>query len=109
MVESVRHQRAMAALRITSPKIGRRSTSRSMKRWIVAERFHEYMKNQRPPPPPGKTHHQLAMNQSEIDITKRVGPGRSAPKLLKRSLKTGITKIMITAVTTSATVMIDTG
>ena len=34
MVESVRHQRAMAALRITSPKIGSLSTSRSMKRWI---------------------------------------------------------------------------
>ena len=71
--------------------------------WIVADRFHEYMKNQTPPTMPGISHHQLPMNQSDIAITKRVGPGRSAPKLLNRSLKTGITKIMMTAVTTNAT------
>jgi hypothetical protein len=38
-----------------------------------------------------------------------VGAGRSAPKLLKRSLNVGITKIMITAVITKATTMIETG
>ena len=42
-------------------------------------------------------------------ITICVGAGRSAPKPLNRSLKVGITKIMITAVITSATTMIDTG
>ena len=53
--------------------------------------------------------YQLATNQSEMFITICVGAGRSAPKLLNRSLKVGITKIMITAVMTSATTMIDTG
>ena len=62
-----------------------------------------------PPNSPGKSHHQLPTNQSEIAITTSVGPGRSAPKPLNRSLKTGITKIMMTAVTTSATTMIEIG
>ena len=36
-------------------------------------------------------------------ITNSVGAGRSAPKDLNTSLKAGITKIMMTAVTTKAT------
>ena len=55
-----------------------------------------------------QSHHHLT-NQSEIAITHSVGVGRSAPKPLNRSLKTGITKIMITAVTMKATTMIAHG
>jgi len=36
-------------------------------------------------------------------MTSKVGAGRSAPKLLKTSLKAGMTKIMITAVMMKAT------
>ncbi len=53
--------------------------------------------------------YQLATNQSEIDITISVGVGRSAPKLENTLLKAGITNIMITAVMTTATTMIETG
>ncbi len=42
-------------------------------------------------------------------ITNSVGPGRSAPKLSNTCLNAGITKIMITAVMTNATTMIDIG
>ncbi len=42
-------------------------------------------------------------------ITTRVGPGRSAPKLLNKSLNAGMTKIMMTAVMTNATTMMETG
>ena len=76
---------------------------------MVAERLNEYMKNQPPKNMPGNTHHQLPMNQSEIAITTSVGPGSSAPKPLNRSLNTGITKIMMTEVTTMATTMIEIG
>ena len=80
-----------------------------MARCMVTERFHEYMKNQPPANIPGNSHHQLPMNQSEIAITTSVGPGSSAPNPLNRSLNTGITKIMMTAVTTMATTMIEIG
>ena len=39
MVDSVRVQRAMVALRITSPKTGSRSANLSMKICIGSERF----------------------------------------------------------------------
>jgi hypothetical protein len=58
--------------------------------------------------PPKIAHHQ-AMTKSDMAITISVGAGRSAPKLLKTSLKAGITKIMITAVIMKATTMMATG
>ena len=42
-------------------------------------------------------------------MTKSVGPGRSAPKELNTSLNEGITKIMITATTTKATITTEMG
>ncbi len=56
-----------------------------------------------------KIAHHHSTKKSEIAITTRVGPGRSAPKLLNRSLNAGITKIMMIAVMTKATTMIETG
>ena len=53
--------------------------------------------------------YQLATVQSEMAMTTSVGVGRSAPKLENTLLNAGITKIMITAVITIATTMIDTG
>ena len=42
-------------------------------------------------------------------ITTSVGAGRSAPKLVNTSLNAGITKIMMTAVMTKATTMMEIG
>ena len=61
------------------------------------------------PPITGKMMYQYVTNQSERAITKRVGAGRSAPKLVNTCLNAGITKIMITAVMMNATAMIATG
>ena len=56
-----------------------------------------------------KMAHHHSTKKSEIAITRSVGAGRSAPKLLNTSLKAGITKIMITAVMTKATTMTEIG
>ncbi|MCY1369072.1 hypothetical protein D9M69_560900 [compost metagenome] len=42
-------------------------------------------------------------------ITNRVGPGRSAPNEVNTCLNEGITKIMITATTTKATMITEMG
>ena len=60
------------------------------------------------PPPPNITN-QWASMKSEMFMTISVGVGSSAPKFLNRSLNTGITKIMMTAVTTIATTTIEIG
>jgi NAD/NADP transhydrogenase alpha subunit len=62
-----------------------------------------------PPPMTPKIAHHHWTKKSEIAITTRVGPGRSAPKLLNKSLNAGITKTMITAVMTNATTIMETG
>ena len=51
----------------------------------------------------------MATVQSEMAMTSSVGAGRSAPKLENTLLNAGMTKIMITAVITTATTMIETG
>ena len=51
--------------------------------------------------------YQYCDEESDIAITNSVGAGRSAPKLVNTCLNAGITKIMMTAVMTKATTMID--
>ena len=53
--------------------------------------------------------HHHSTNTSDIAITTKVGPGKSAPKLLNRSLNAGITKIIIIAVMPKATTRIEMG
>ena len=53
--------------------------------------------------------YQYLTKKSDIAITTSVGAGRSAPKLVNTFLNAGITKIMITAVTRIATMMMVTG
>src|SRR3990172_7156707 len=109
MVASVRVQRAMVDLRITSPNTGSFRLSRSMNICTASERFHASRNPQMPPIIAGKMMYQLPTNQSEIAITTSVGAGRSAPKLENTDLNAGMTKIMITAVMMMATATIDTG
>ncbi|OIQ67052.1 hypothetical protein GALL_513750 [mine drainage metagenome] len=58
--------------------------------------------------PPKISHHHLT-KISLMAITIKVGPGKSAPKLENTSLNAGTTKIMITAVTTKATMSTEIG
>ena len=53
--------------------------------------------------------YQYFTKKSDIAMTTSVGAGRSAPKLVNTFLNDGITKIMMTAVTRMATMMIETG
>src|SRR6185436_15586404 len=109
MVDRVRVQRAIAALRSSEPNTGAFKLMRSMKICTASERFQASRKPYTAPPIAGNTMYQLATVQSEMPMMTSVGVGRSAPKLANTLLNAGITKIMITAVITIATTMIDTG
>ncbi len=109
MVASVLVQRAMVALRITSPKMGALSKAVSMNRCTFGERLPGLEEKYRPTKMTPKMMYQYLTKKSEIAITNRVGAGRSAPKLLNTSLNAGTTQIMITAVTTKATTRMETG
>src|SRR5687768_746525 len=109
MVDSVRVQRAIEDFFTRSPNTGMRSISRSMKICTARERFQAARKPQMAPMMVGKMTYQYETNQSDMAITRRVGAGRSAPKLRNTSLNAGITKIMITAVIMKATAMIAIG
>ena len=58
---------------------------------------------------PPKIRKACSTKKSEMPITIRVGPGKSAPKLLNTYLKDGITQIISTATTTTATMMMAAG
>lgn len=74
--------------------------------FIALLSLHEEVK---PPPRPPKINHQYLTKISLMAITNSVGAGRSAPKLVNTSLNDGTTKIMITAVTTKATISTEIG
>src|SRR6185369_18062298 len=109
MVDRVRVQRAIAAFLSSGPKIGALRLILSMKICTASERFQASRKPYIAPPRAGNRMYQFATVQSEIPMMTSVGVGRSAPKLENTLLNAGITKIMITAVMTTATTMIDTG
>jgi hypothetical protein len=97
----------MVDLRITLPKIGSLSDSRSMKICTDSERFRPRGSRRccRQPEDQPPVLHEVF----EIAITTSVGAGRSAPKLANTDLNAGMTKIMMTAVMMNATPMIATG
>src|SRR5690349_15776860 len=109
MVDRVRVQRAIVALRITSPKTGSLSRKRSIVACILAERRQVWKKKYSPANRLPKMMYQYLTKYSDSVITNTVGAGRSAPKLENTSLKAGTTQIMITAVTMKATPSTATG
>src|SRR3990167_518820 len=109
MVDRVRVQRATADFSTSVPKIGTRSSSRSMNICTFSLRRHACMKKYTPPPMTPKINHHHLTKTSLMPITKRVGAGKSAPKDEKTSLNAGMTKIMITVTTTKATMSTEMG
>ena len=104
MVDSVRVHRAMQDLSTRVPKIGSLSMMRSITICIFSLRFQASRKKYTPPPMPPKIRYQYLMKNSLMAITTSVGMGSSPPNDEKTSLNEGITKIMMTATTTKATI-----
>ena len=94
----------MQDLRTKTPKIGMRSITRSMTdcRWVLV--FKARRKKKIPPPKPPKIRYQYWMKNSLMAITTKVGAGSSPPNEANTCLNDGITKIMMTATTTKATI-----
>src|SRR2546426_300464 len=65
MVDSVRVQRAIVALRITEPKIGNFSKVRSMNCWTFSERRQDWKNRYRAPNSPPKMAYQNLTKKSE--------------------------------------------
>src|SRR6185437_7402524 len=109
IVCSVRVQRAIVAFSRMPPTIGSLSDSRcTMKRTLSDRLIDSRMPTNTATIAMNIAHHH-ATKKSEMSMTTCVSHGRLAPKLENTLLNAGITKIMITHVTTIATTMTEIG
>src|SRR5262245_3634878 len=100
-VDSVRVTRAIAAFRMRSPNTGIFSMRPSIRYWPFSVLYAARIAKMTI----GGTHiryQKFAIRKFDRLITNCVGEGRSAPKLLKTSAKTGMTQMSSTRVTMTA-------